>query len=165
MSELEGKDINEVIADGMGKLASMPSGENVSSNLISAAWIDLLKCYIYEYFNNRKSCFIVCITSLQGEVLPQPRVVMGWVEGHQWRRKRRKRKKSRKMNRMMTWDSDCLIRDSPHTNLYSDIVCISLAQCCVQQWVLIDIQKSSDCSKWLIRNVVLGWPQCTVEPP
>ncbi len=26
MSELDGKDINEVIADGMGKLASMPSG-------------------------------------------------------------------------------------------------------------------------------------------
>ncbi len=26
MSELEGKDINEVISEGMGKLASMPSG-------------------------------------------------------------------------------------------------------------------------------------------
>ena len=27
MSELEGKDINVVIEEGMGKLASMPSGE------------------------------------------------------------------------------------------------------------------------------------------
>lgn len=27
VSELEGKDINEVISEGMGKLASMPSGE------------------------------------------------------------------------------------------------------------------------------------------
>ena len=27
----------------------------------------------------------------------------------------------------MTWDLDCLIRLSPHTNLYSDIVCTSLA--------------------------------------
>ncbi|XP_064391822.1 large ribosomal subunit protein P2-like [Halichondria panicea] len=30
MSELDGKDINEVIADGMGKLASMPSGGAVA---------------------------------------------------------------------------------------------------------------------------------------
>ena len=28
VSELEGKDINEVISEGMGKLASMPSGES-----------------------------------------------------------------------------------------------------------------------------------------
>ena len=31
ISELDGKDINNVISDGMGKLASMPSGEHQSS--------------------------------------------------------------------------------------------------------------------------------------
>ena len=30
VSELEGKDINEVISEGMGKLASMPSGRDYS---------------------------------------------------------------------------------------------------------------------------------------
>ena len=30
MSELKGKDINEVIAEGMGKLASIPSGSSYS---------------------------------------------------------------------------------------------------------------------------------------
>lgn len=30
MSELNGKDINSVIAEGMGKLASIPSGERES---------------------------------------------------------------------------------------------------------------------------------------
>lgn len=30
MSELKGKDINQVIAEGMGKLASIPSGSSYS---------------------------------------------------------------------------------------------------------------------------------------
>ena len=36
MSELDGKDINEVISEGMGKLASMPSGTTTTP----------LNCYV-----------------------------------------------------------------------------------------------------------------------
>ena len=42
MSELEGKDISELIANGMGKLASMPSGEALFNTV----------CYlVHRYFS------------------------------------------------------------------------------------------------------------------